>query len=248
MIGFSPCRACLGMALMVLASSAAWADALVLEDMVGDPSYHRGQRLPSGSTAIIPQGSVLYVIEDDQKLHRWEGAQHRSLSIGEEKPHWLDHLVNLLFPKGYSETTSIQRDANGSLSAPTADLIDPFLDGNSGNEISLCYDPARSVRLWYGGQSDGFTFTLARSGHKAEVKGTWPNGPTSIAWPTSVPLNTDTTYRLNATDQPPERSFRLIATPAVSHPALPQAEELARLGCRDQAFVMLRWLADHPTP
>lgn len=246
--GFISGPACLGAALIIAFGSAAWADALVLEDMVGTPSYHRGQRLPGGSTVIIPEGSTLYIIDDNLNLQSWDGTRTVPLAIGGEKSDWFDQLIKMLRPKGYSETASLQRRGGTEESAPTPDLIDPFLGSTSGTELSVCVDLSQPVRLWNGGRSAGFAFTLARSGHKAEVKGTWPVGPSSIAWPASLPIETGTVYRLNVSGQATDQTFRLIATPAVSRPALPQAEELARLGCRDQAFVMLRWLADHPTP
>lgn len=225
----------------------AWADALVLEDLQGPQSYHRGQRLPSGSTVIIPEGGHLYFIDDNKNLKHWRGPLQRSIPLGSERPSWFEYFVKLVQPQEYVDSGHTQRALGNHLPAPAADLLDPRPDDVSGREKLLCFNPAQSTRLWYGGATGGFSFTLTMSGRNAEVRGTWPGDQDSLPWPGRLPLLDKASYVFSTVDEP-ARPFRLIATDALSSPGVAAAEELARLGCRDQALVMLRQLAEHPSP
>lgn len=218
------------------ASVPAQADVLALSDLdLPDGGVHRGDVIPAAKLIRIPDGKQLDVIDDDGRVFHlfgsWEGRLDRPRGTFD-----LLALRLLLAPTGYAESPT-PRGQNAE-PPPTATLIDVTTPGHK------CIAPDGGAMLWHPSSPNEFAFSLTRLSDHRGFHGRWGADATALAWPAPFRPQDGDVYDFADADGAVPVRFTLTLSWALGSTSIANAEALARAHCIEQAYVMLRRLAD----
>jgi hypothetical protein len=215
-----------------LAAGPVAADVVVVEAK-NAPTYRPGTILAGGTIVTLKTGAHLTVI--DQSNRGWTITGPWQAPVGDPGGGpWLEKIAEILL-SGRRDLPDTSRGGGDHPEGPA--LLDVGLSG------TRCAAPGGSPGFWRPAAKADAAFVLVDLDTNGRVRGLWPAGAESLAWPADLAVSFEHEYQILSVDGGIDSRFRLREDPGTGDITPAAAAGLHDRGCLIQAVTTVKTLA-----